>query len=596
MSIKNSIDGIQLAILSARFDGIARKMANTLHRTGRSGILTIARDFSCVVLTARHELLATAESLPIHVLRGPDTMARTMADYHKILKRGDAYLHNSPYHGCTHPADHSILVPIIDDDGVHRFTVLAKGHQADCGNALPTTYMGAAKDVYAEGALIFPAVKIQDNYQHVMDIVRMCQLRIRVPEQWWGDYLATLGAARVGERELLALGREIGWDVLEAYTEQWFDYSEQRMIDVLSKMPKASVTCSSTHDPMPGTPADGITIRARVDVDPEAARISVDLTDNPDCLPVGLNLSEACALSAPMVAIFNSIDHTIPKNAGSFRRITVTLRDGCIAGRPIHPTSCSVATTNIADRVANAVQCAIAELADGLGQAETGAVLPPSIGVVSGVINGHPYVNEVYLGCTGGAGTPTTDGWLTILHVGNAGMCYQDSIEIDELRHPLFVASRRLIRNTEGAGRFRGALGAYAEFGPVGHQMTVAFVSDGNANPAKGARGGLTGAPSAQYRRRADGSLEPLPGCAEAVIGPGEMMVSISCGGGGYGSALQRAPERVAHDVAEGWIDRQRAANIYGVILDDAGEVDEEATSAARARLQHASASASGPT
>ena len=71
--------------------------------------------------------------------------------------------------------------------------------------------------------------------------------------------------------------------------------------------------------------------------------------------------------------------------------------------------------------------------------AETGAAIPPAIGVVSGVHDGEPFVNEVYLGCTGGAGTPHSDGWLTILHAGNAGMCYQDSIEIDELRHPIFV-------------------------------------------------------------------------------------------------------------------------------------------------------------
>jgi hypothetical protein len=31
-------------------------------------------------------------------------------------------------------------------------------------------------------------------------------MRIQVPEQWWGDYLATLGAARVAEREILKLG------------------------------------------------------------------------------------------------------------------------------------------------------------------------------------------------------------------------------------------------------------------------------------------------------------------------------------------------------------------------------------------------------
>jgi N-methylhydantoinase B len=467
---------------------------------------------------------------------------------------------------------------------VHRFTVLAKGHQADCGNALPTTYMGAANDVYAEGALIFPAVKIQDDYEHVMDIVRMCRMRMRVPDQWWGDYLATLGAARVGEREILALGREVGWDLLAAYTKEWFDYSEQRMIDIVRAMPKGKVTRTSTHDPFPGTPADGVTIKVTVEVKPEEAMIEVDLCDNPDSMENGLNLSEGCALSAPMVAIFNSIDETVPKNEGSFRRIKVHLRDGCIAGRPIHPTSCSVATTNIADRVANPVQAAIAELADGLGMAETGAAIPPAIGVVSGVHDGKPFVNEVYLGCTGGAGTPHSDGWLTILHAGNAGMCYQDSIEIDELRHPIFVHARRLIPDSEGAGRFRGALGAYSEFAPVDCAMTVAYVSDGNVNPALGTRGGLAGARSAQFRRLADGSLQPVPACAEVVIGPDETMVSISGGGGGYGHPHERDPARVVHDVREGWISRERAETVYGVVLTEDDRLDEEKT--ARARSQ----------
>ena len=268
------------------------------------------------------------------------------------------------------------------------------------------------------------------------------------------------------------------------------------MIEVVRAMPKGTVTRTSTHDPFPGTPAEGVTIKVTVEVKPEDAMIEVDLRDNPDSMANGLNLSEGCALSAPMVAIFNSIDHTVPKNEGSFRRIKVHLRDGCIVGRPIHPTSCSVATTNIADRVANPVQCAIAELADGLGMAETGAAIPPAIGVVSGVHDGKPFVNEVYLGCTGGAGTPSSDGWLTILHVGNAGMCYQDSIEIDELRHPIFVHQRRLLPDTEGAGRFRGAVAAYAEFSPVGCEMTVAYVSDGNRQPGLG-----------HARRRGRGSI-----------------------------------------------------------------------------------------
>lgn len=584
-NFESNMDAIRIAVLTARINGIARKMSNTLFRTGRSGILTIAHDFSCAVLTSEHELLAAAESLPIHVLRGPEIMTRCMTDNHPKLKRGDAYLHNSPYHGCTHPADHTILVPVLDDEGVHRFTVVAKGHQADCGNSLPTTYMGAARDVYAEGALIFPAVKIQNNYEHVMDIVRMCRMRIRVPDQWWGDYLATLGAARIGEREILALAKEVGWDLLTVYTKAWFDYSEKRMIEVIRAMPKGKITRTSTHDPFPATPAGGVTIKVIVEVKPEEAMIEIDLRDNPDCMENGLNLSEGCALSAPMVAIFNSIDQTVPKNEGSFRRIKIYLRDGCIVGRPIHPTSCSVATTNIADRVANSVQVAIAELADGLGMAETGAVIPPSTGVISGVHHGKPFVNEIYLGCTGGAGTPHTDGWLTILHVGNAGMCYQDSIEIDELRHPIFVRERRLLTDTEGAGRLRGAVAALSEFSPIGSEITVAYVSDGNINPAKGARGGGCGAPSSQFRRRTDGTLEPVGNCAEVVIGPEEAMVSYSCGGGGYGPPHERLVELVVSDVSEGWVTRGRAATVYGVVITPDGIVDSVSTNDLRRAL-----------
>ena len=89
MSTKQ-LDGAHLAILSNRVDGIARKMANTLLRTGRSGVLNRGRDFSACIVTAGCELLASAESLPIHVLSGPDLMAKAVRDFHPELRRGDA--------------------------------------------------------------------------------------------------------------------------------------------------------------------------------------------------------------------------------------------------------------------------------------------------------------------------------------------------------------------------------------------------------------------------------------------------------------------------------------------------------------------------
>jgi N-methylhydantoinase B len=589
--MKPSIDGVQLALVNSRLEGVVRKMANTLLRTGRSGVLNTARDFSCCIVTAGNELLTAAESLPIHVLSGPDLMARSMKEFHPDLQRGDAFLHNSPYHGCSHPADHTLLVPIVDDDGRHRFTVQAKAHQADVGNSIPTTYHGRARDVYEEGALIFAATQIQHNYKDIDDIIRMCRMRIRVPDQWWGDYLAMVGAARIGERELLAIGREAGWDALEDHASAWFDYSEARMALALAQLPNATAVRSSTHDPLPGFPQAGIKITAKVAIDSNGRRVTIDLTDNPDAMPCGLNLSEACARTGAMLGVFNSIDHTVPKNAGSMRRIEIRLRENCVAGIPVHPSSCSAATTNIADRVANAVQAAIADVADGFGMAECGASTAPAAGVISGIDprNGHPFVNQVFLGRTCGAAGPSADAWQTIGHVGNAGMCYVDSVELDELRHPLYVKARGFLNDTEGAGRFNGARVGFAIYGPRNCALDVVYNSDGNINGPQGVRGGRDGARSHQYKLDRAGNQVIIPQFGRVTLEDGELIYSFSCGGGGYGPPYERNVDAVLHDIAMGFVGRERAYEIYGVVFDEQNGVNAVATTQRRAELREQS-------
>jgi N-methylhydantoinase B len=587
---EQKLNGAMLAVLNNRLQGVARKMANTLLRAGRSGVLNRGRDFSACIVTAHCELIASAESLPIHVLSGPDLMARSMMEIHPDFQRGDAFLHNSPYHGCSHPADHTILVPVIDDSGTHRFTVVAKAHQADIGNSIPTTYHGTAKDVYEEGALIFPAVQIQANYKTNEDIVRMCEMRIRVPEQWRGDFLAMLGSARTGESELLAIGEELGWDVMEAFQRQWLDYSESRMAAAIARMPRGHSQAVSTHDPIPGTPPDGVPVKAVVTVDPSARTIEVDLSDNLDCLPCGLNLSEACARTSALIGVFNSMDPGVPKNAGAFRRIHITLRENCVVGIPRHPTSCSVATTNIADRVSSAVQIAIAGIGDGVGMAEIGAGLGASSSVVSGIDprTGKPFINQLFLGATAGAASPTNDAWLTYLHGGNGGLCFIDSVELDEVYQPMIIRERSLVVDTEGAGRTRGAPSLYVAFESDGCDVDVAFVCDGVINGPNGVRGGLSGGRASQGIRSATGNVRELDQATVARLSQGELLISWTTGGGGYGSPHDRPVEQVRHDVAEGWISAQRALDVYGVAIGPSGEVDEAATANLREAAQRA--------
>ncbi|MER7542548.1 hydantoinase B/oxoprolinase family protein [Actinomadura sp.] len=583
------MDGVRMAVISNRLNVVVEGMMNTVFRSSRSGVLNSAHDFSCCIVSADHELVMGAESLPIHMMSGPDLISKAVLRFHPEMRRGDAYLHNSPYNGNSHAADHAMLVPVVDDDGVHRFSVLAKAHQADCGNSQPTTYMAGARDVYEEGTLLFDACRVQTDYQDNDDILRMLRLRVRVPEQWWGDYLALLGAVRLGERRITELGEELGWDVLQEFVDEWLAYSEGRMRAAIAGLPAGRLTLTTRHDPFPGIP-EGVDIKIDIDVRPEEQEIAIDLTDNVDCLPNGLNLTESTAATAALIGVFNSIGEDVPPNAGSLRRISVALRDGCAVGVPSHPHSCSAATTNLADRVTNAVQRGMAELVEGIGLAECGAVIPAAAAVVSGTdprSGGKPFVNQIFLAVTGGAATPWTDAWLTIFHVGCAGMLRRDSVEIAEMTHPIRVERQRLVPDTEGAGRFRGAPSAVVEYGPVGTSMTVAYGSDGAVYPARGVRGGLAGGLTRHLRRDGSGRLTDLPSQGLVELADGERIVSITAGGGGYGPPTDREPERVRDDVREGWITAERARDVYGVVLRADLSIDEAAT----ARLRAGSAS-----
>ena len=232
--------------------------------------------------------------------------------------------------------------------------------------------------------------------------------------------------------------------------------------------------------------------------------IEIDLRDNPDNLKCGLNLTEATSQSGAMTGVFNSIDHTVPPNAGSFRRVRVHLREGCIVGIPKHPYSCSMGTSNFCDRISNAVAHAIADLGEGFGMAECGPLLPPATGVISGrdPRSGEDYVNEIFLAHTAAGASPSADGWLTLTSVGSAGLCLLDSVELDELRFPMRVYKQEIAVDTEGAGRRRGAPGAHVEFGPVDCEMMVAYASDGTMFPAKGARGGGDASRARQIKAR----------------------------------------------------------------------------------------------
>jgi len=298
-----------------------------------------------------------------------------------------------------------------------------------------------------------------------------------------------------------------------------------------------------------------------------------------------------------MTGLLNSLDADIPRNSGSFRRIDILLREGCVVGIPTFPHSTSVATTNLGERLVTITQKTFADHWGGMGLAEGACSVGTGFSVISGMDERHvparPYVNQVFLGSQGGPGGPEVDGWLTYGNAVTNGLMFRDSIEIDEQKYPIRIEELRIRTDSEGAGRRRGAPGTVLRFGPKAGTMQAFYANDGVVYPPRGAQGGGDAAAQEPFLLDPAGHEHPVPAVGGVTMTVGETLGHRLSGGGGYGDPLEREAWLVRQDVLSRFISLDRAREVYGVVftgttLDDSLEVDETATRHLRERV-HAS-------
>ncbi|MCI6232603.1 MAG: hydantoinase B/oxoprolinase family protein [Selenomonas sp.] len=581
-----------MSVLSSRLYSIGLEMTNTLMRTARSQLMSVCHDLSTAICDRNGKVIALAESIPVHCANMGLTV-RPCFDHPEGIQPGDLFLNNSPYHGNTHHADYTYIAPVFHD-GELMFFAVTKGHQADIGNSIPSTYAPTARDMFEEGAIDWPCIKIQKNYKDVPDIIAIAQMHNRVPEMWYGDYLACVGSSRVGEKRLAALCEEYGNDVVKRFCEAYQDYGARRMKEELKQLPKGHYEYDIKADAIEGVVPE-ITIHIECDTHPEDGTIAFDFTKNADSLPCGLNMCEATTLASAVTGVLNRMPCDIPCNDGAMSQIKVKMREGCVIGKAKAPYSSSMATTNLADRVISGVQALMNKITSNKGMAEGGATQCPAVAVVSGTDwrkGDAPYVNQIFCGMTGGPAVNGYDGWITYQYPVTGGAMNWNSTEVLEQQYPFKVVSEEILPNSVGAGQFDSAPSCKFVMTARHDPVVCAYSCDGIANPPKGAAGGLDGHKSAAWKYKlaeGEASRTELPPFAEPVITKKEAIVSESSSGGGYGDPLERDPELVCHRVREEWITKEFAAKTYGVVVDDSHEhfvPDVAATKKLRAQLR----------
>ena len=215
--------------------------------------------------------------------------------------------------------------------------------------------------------------------------------------------------------------------------------------------------------------------------------------------------------TAAMVGVFNC---DRPHRAAERRQLPPHRGPPARELRRRHPAppdlDCSVATTNLADRVANAVQRgdrrARRRLRHGRGRRRHPAA-PSASSPASTRATASAFVNQIYPRLTGGAGGAVgrrlADASSTSAM---PACCYLDSVEIDELRHPIFASSARARARQRGRRALpRRAVAAHVEFGPVGCDMRSPMSATATSTRPRAPAAASAGAPGRavpQTRRR----------------------------------------------------------------------------------------------
>ena len=129
------------------------------------------------------------------------------------------------------------------------------------------------------------------------------------------------------------------------------------------------------------------------------------------------------------------------------------------------------------------------------------------------------------------------------------------SIEVAEVRFPLFFEHHEFRPDSFGDGQFRGGAGSVLRLRMETEETAVANTAgDGVRHPSFGALGGDDGVPH-RYRLL-DGDDVRLLKTKEVDIAvpPRSVFLIESAGGGGYGPPVDRSPEARRQDVENGFV------------------------------------------
>ncbi len=580
-----AFDPITLSVILGRLDGIVKEMSVTLERTAWTSIIAICKDFSCALYDADRRQLSMHDAVPVHTTSMHLVLDAIADRYAGSVRPGDIYVCNDPYHGNTHIGDLVAACPVFVESQ-HRFWSVAKGHQLDTGAYVPSSISAVTENVWQEGITIPPSRLVTEGQWNI-ELRDMYLANVRYRELLEGDLRAQLAAIEKGRQRLVELCAEFGLANAIRYADECVQYAHRRMSAAVREMPDGIYRGEGWIDT---DGFDALDLRVGVTVTVAGDQITVDLSDSAPQGRGGMNGSLAAARAAGSSPFLYYVDSDIPHNQGCLDHIAVRTREGTVC-HAAYPASTSVSTNCPSDVIQDAIHKAMSTAVPDVVPA--GGPKDANLPQLSGVRDdGAPWGTMIFNGSGGGGACKGFDGWPIFESISGAGALRIQQVEEIELLFPLQVEQVEIETDSCGCGEWIGGPGTRLIVRSLSKADTECIMfGDGMFNPPHGVLGGTPGSGGGVFIEQ-DGAYQRvyLGACAVAKLRAGDVWVSVSSGGGGYGRPEERPATKVADDVRDGVISRSTARRVFGVaLLDHDGieaVVNEAATAVERERLR----------
>jgi N-methylhydantoinase B len=495
------------------------------------------------------------------------------------LEDGDMILLSDPYScegAISHANDWLVLYPVFKDGRLLAYTAMF-GHQSDIGGKVPGSMPIHARSIFEEGVRI-PPVKIWRKGEKNEDLVRLIMHQTRKPDWCQADLNALIASCRVAARRVIEMATRFGDDVYVSATEELLARNHRAMKSLIAQAVAEAPVSFEDYVCDDGMGYGPYKIRCTMWREGEKVVLDFAGTDPQSRAAINFYLNENMFKMFFGIYMIMVFDPQILFNDGFYDLIDVRIPEGSLL-RPRFPAALS-GRTHALGRIFDVLGGLLGQKAPEFLNA-AGFSSSPHL-----FYSGHDARGEWFqlfqIGFGGIPGRPLGDGpdghslWPGFTNVPN---------EFLERYFPLRIERYETEPDSGGPGLHRGGNGIHMTYRFL-RSGTISIHDDRWFVPPWGVNGGDPGKRARKILERADGTKLVIANKVEDVeVHEGDQLHYITWGGGGWGDPLDRDAALVAREIVQGLV-TAGGARSYGVVADETGKVDADATRAVREKLR----------